>query len=74
MNPLREQREYAVLEAARKERAAWAELERASKPHPRDELTVRASRERWQAAAHALVGALRAFHPSGERLRRSPDE
>ena len=61
MNPLREQREYAVLEAARKERAAWAELERASRPKARDELTVRAYRERWQAAAHALVGALRAL-------------
>ena len=60
MNPLREQREYAVLEAARKERAAWAELERANRPKDRDELTVRACRERWQAAAHTLVGALRA--------------
>jgi hypothetical protein len=61
VNPLREQREYDVLEAARKERAAWAELERASRPKVRDELTVCAYRERWQAAAHALVGALRAF-------------
>jgi hypothetical protein len=61
VNPLREQREYEVLEAARKERAAWAELERASEPEPRDEFTVRVYRERWQATAHALVGALRAL-------------
>jgi len=65
VNPLREQREYAVLEAARKERTAWAELERASRPEPRDELTVRLYRERWQAAAHALVGALRALKRNG---------
>jgi hypothetical protein len=60
VNPLREQREYEVLEAARKERAAWAELERASRPKARDELTVRLYRERWQATAHVLMEALRA--------------
>jgi hypothetical protein len=59
VNHLREQLEHAVFEAAREERAAWAELERANRPKDRDELTVRAYRERWQAAAHALVGALR---------------
>jgi hypothetical protein len=65
VNPLREQCEYAVLEAAQKERAAWAELERASRPKARDELAVRLYRERWQAAAHTLVGALRALKRTG---------
>ena len=61
MHPLREQLEYAVHEAAQKERAAWAELERASRPAEPDETWVRTSRDRWQVAAHALLDALRAL-------------
>lgn len=58
MHPLREQREYAVLEAAQKERAAWQALEDASRPTHADENKVRARRERWQEAARSLVSAL----------------
>ena len=65
MNPLREQQEYAVVEAARKERAAWSQLEQASRPKERNEVAVRRYRERWQAAAHALVDALRALKRTG---------
>lgn len=61
MNPLREQREYAVREAAARERAAWTDLERAARPRDADEIRLRASRDRWQAAAQTLVNALRAL-------------
>jgi hypothetical protein len=61
VNPLREQREYAVREAAQQEREAWSDLERVSRPNEADEKALRAYRERWQAAAHALVAALRAL-------------
>jgi hypothetical protein len=61
VNPLREQREYAIQEALERERAAWGDLERAARPSDSDERAVRAYRERWQAAAHALVSALRAL-------------
>jgi hypothetical protein len=61
VNPLREQLEYAVHEAAQKERAAWSALERAARPAEPDETAVQASRERWQVAAHTLVNALRAL-------------
>ena len=61
MNPLREQREYAVREAAERERAAWTDLERVARPNAADETVLRVSRERWQAAAQALVNALRAL-------------
>jgi hypothetical protein len=60
-SPLREQLEYAVREAAQHERAAWAELERVSRPEHPDERVLRAQRQRWQAAARALVNALRAL-------------
>jgi hypothetical protein len=59
-NPLRQQREYAVREAARRERDAWTQLERARRPEAADEETRHAFRERWHAAANALVDALRA--------------
>ena len=58
---LREQHEYAVLEAAQEERAAWTELERASRPDREDEAAVRAYKERWRAAARRLVDALEAL-------------
>jgi hypothetical protein len=61
MNPLREQREYAVQEALERERAAWSDLERVARPRDADEIALRASRERWQAAAQTLVNALRAL-------------
>jgi hypothetical protein len=61
MNPLREQQEYAVREAMERERAAWSDLERVSRPSDADEIALRASRERWQDAAHTLVNALRAL-------------
>jgi hypothetical protein len=61
MNPLREQREYAVQEALARERAAWSELERVARPSDADETALRAYRERWQAAAQTLVNALRAL-------------
>jgi hypothetical protein len=61
VGPLREQREYAVHEARRRERAAWGELERAAKPRDADETSLRACRERWQEAALALIDALRAL-------------
>jgi hypothetical protein len=60
MNPLREEREYALHDALQKERDAWHALERASRPN--QELSIlEARRERWQAASHALVAALRAL-------------
>jgi hypothetical protein len=61
MNPLREQREYAVREAAQQERAAWSDLERAARPNAADATSLRTFRDRWQEAAHALVDALRAL-------------
>ena len=61
MRPLREQREYAVREAARLERAAWAALEEVRRPQDPDEEQLRAQRERWHFAAQALVRALRAL-------------
>jgi hypothetical protein len=61
VHPLREQREYDVHEALERERAAWNDLERVARPSEPDETALRAYRERWQAAAHALVAALRAL-------------
>jgi hypothetical protein len=61
VQPLREQREYAVREAAQKERAAWAALERASRPHDVDEANLRTLRSRWQSTSRSLVEALRAL-------------
>ena len=61
MSPLREEREYAVREALERERAAWSALERAARPSDADETILHAYRERWQAASHALVKALRAL-------------
>jgi hypothetical protein len=61
VNPLREQREYALHEALRRERKAWGELERAAQPRDADETSLRAYRERWQEAARALIGALQAL-------------
>ena len=61
MNPLREQREYAVQEALERERAAWGDLERVAHPNNTDEGALRLYRERWQDAAHTLVTALRAL-------------
>jgi hypothetical protein len=61
VNPLREQREYAVQEALERERAAWGALERAASPSNEDESALRLYRERWQEAAHTLVTALRAL-------------
>jgi hypothetical protein len=58
---LREQREYAVREAAQRERAAWAALERASQPKEVDETNVSTLRGRWQATARSLVDALGAL-------------
>jgi hypothetical protein len=61
VNPLREKREHAVREALERERAAWTALERAARPNDPDEAALRSQRERWQAASHALVSALRAL-------------
>ena len=61
MNPLREEREYAVREALEREREAWSDLERAARPTDADETAVSVCRDRWQTAAHALVNALRAL-------------
>jgi hypothetical protein len=61
VQPLREQREYEVHEALERERSAWSDLERVARPKEADETVLRAYRERWQAAAHALVAALRAL-------------
>ena len=44
-----------------RERAAWNDLERVSRPSDADEIALRVSRERWQDAAHTLVNALRAL-------------
>jgi hypothetical protein len=61
VNPLREEREYAVQEALERERAAWSALERVARPSDADESAVGPYRDRWQTAAHTLVSALRAL-------------
>jgi hypothetical protein len=61
VNPLREQREYAVRDALQRERAAWAALERASRPNDVDEVDLSTLRGRWQKASRSLVDALRAL-------------
>jgi hypothetical protein len=62
MHPLREQREYAVLEAAHREREARAALEAVSRHEDTTGAEViRLHRARWQAAARALGDALRAL-------------
>jgi hypothetical protein len=61
VNPLREEREYAVREAARRERAAWSRLQEATRPETPDPTAVRTYGERWRDAAHRLVDALRAL-------------
>jgi len=61
VDPLRQDRESAVREALRREREAWSALGQAARPNGGDELRLRACRERWQAAAHTLVTALRAL-------------
>jgi hypothetical protein len=61
VDPLREQREYAVREAAQRQRAAWAALERASRTDDADEANLSILRRRWQAASRSLVDALRAL-------------
>ena len=60
MHPLREQHEYAVLEAAHRERAARAALEEVSRHEDTaGPEVIRLHRARWQAAARELVEALR---------------
>jgi hypothetical protein len=59
VHPLREQREYAVLEAAQREREARTALEEATRHEDADQEAVGTERVRWQAAARALVDALR---------------
>jgi hypothetical protein len=54
--PLREQREYEVLEAAHREREARAELEAATR---REDPAVPVKRASWQDSARVLVEALR---------------
>ena len=61
MHVLREQREYAVLDAAEEEHDAWMKLERASRPDRADEGEVRAYKERWRAASRRLIIALEAL-------------
>jgi hypothetical protein len=61
MNPLREEREYAVRAAAEQERAAWSALERVSRPDAADEIVLNRFRERWQMASRSLVDALKAL-------------
>ena len=64
MHVLREQREYAVLTASRRERDAWTELiERANRSDD-DPAAVHGYRERWQAASRRLVEALEALKTS----------
>ena len=60
MHPIREQREYAVLEAAQQERAAWRALEKVNRPNA-DARLLEAQRQRWQDAARSLAYALRAL-------------
>jgi len=61
VNPLREEREYAVRAAAEQERAAWSALERVSRPDAADEVVLNRFRERWQTASRSLVEALKAL-------------
>jgi hypothetical protein len=62
MDKTREERERALSAAARRERAAWTVLERASRPDDAaDQEYLRASRERWQAASQSLIEALEAL-------------
>src|SRR3954451_14264847 len=61
VNPLREQREYQVREAAQQERAAWFALERVSGREASDEVVLRRFRQRWQETSRSLVEALRAL-------------
>jgi len=60
MHPIREQREYAVLEAAQQERAAWRALEKVNRPNA-DARLLAAQRQRWQDAARSLAYALSAL-------------
>ncbi len=61
MHVLREQREYAVVEAAQEEHAAWSDLERAIRPDVEDEAAVRAYKQRWRVASRRLIEALEAL-------------
>jgi hypothetical protein len=61
MDKTREERERALSAAARRERAAWTILERASRPDGEDQAHLLASRARWQAASQSLVEALEAL-------------
>jgi len=61
VNPLREQREYQVREAAQQERAAWFALERVSGREASDEVVLSRFRQRWQETSRSLVEALRAL-------------
>jgi hypothetical protein len=61
MDKTREERERALSAAARRERAAWTVLERASRPDDADQAHLLASRARWQAASQSLVEALEAL-------------
>jgi hypothetical protein len=61
MDKTREERERALSAAARRERAAWTVLERASRPDGADQAYLHAVRARWQAASHSLVEALEAL-------------
>ena len=59
MDKTREERERTLSAAARRERAAWTVLERASRPEDStDQAHLLASRARWQAASHSLIEAL----------------
>jgi hypothetical protein len=58
---IREHHEDAVREALRQEREAWSDLEQAALPAEADDAWLRLCRERWQAAARALVRELRAL-------------
>jgi hypothetical protein len=60
VHPIREQREYAVLQAAQQERAAWRALEKVNRPNA-DARLLDAQRQRWQDAARSLAYALRAL-------------
>lgn len=62
MDKTREERERALSAAARRERAAWSVLERASRPDDgADQAHLLVSRARWQAASQSLVEALEAL-------------
>jgi hypothetical protein len=61
VQPLREEREYAVREAAERERAAWSEFEQARRRDEDDEAALSDLLNRWQTASRSLVAALRAL-------------